>query len=141
MSRRLSLAGQLLALQVVIICVVLVGVTAVSVAQGNKRAQEAETRRAESAAESLANSRIFRESMEDEEYVFVRIAAENNRSVIGSASVVVALPDRTVIATADPEEVGKRFDLGDSDVLEGRSWTGERESEGRPGAIALVPIL
>jgi sensor histidine kinase regulating citrate/malate metabolism len=140
-SRRLSLAGQLLALQVVIICVVLVGVTAVSVAQGNKRAQEAETRRAESAAESLANSRIFRESMEDEEYVFVRIAAENNRSVIGSASVVVALPDRTVIATADPEEVGKRFDLGGSDVLEGRSWTGERAYEGKPGAIAMVPIL
>ena len=33
MNRRLSLAGQLLALQVVVICVVLVGVAAVTVAQ------------------------------------------------------------------------------------------------------------
>jgi sensor histidine kinase regulating citrate/malate metabolism len=140
-SRRLSLAGQLLALQVVIICVVLVGVTAVSVAQGNKRAQDAETRRAEAAAESLANGRAFREAVEDEEYVFVRTAAENNRSVIGSASVVVALTDRTIIATADPEQVGKRFDVGESDVLEGRSWKGERTYEGRPGAIAMAPIL
>ena len=38
MTRRLSLAGQLLALQVVIICVVLVGVTAVTVAQSTQRA-------------------------------------------------------------------------------------------------------
>lgn len=141
MSRRLSLAGQLLALQVVIICVVLVGVTAVSVAQGNKRAQDAETRRAQAAAESLANGRTFREAMEDEEYVFVRIAAENNRSVIGSASVVVGLPDRTVIATADPEQVGRRFDVGESTVLEGRSWVGERTYEGNPGAIAMAPVL
>ena len=36
-TRRLSLAGQLLALQVVIICVVLVGVTAVTVAQSTQR--------------------------------------------------------------------------------------------------------
>ena len=37
MTRRLSLAGQLLALQVVIICVVLVGVAAVTVAQSTQR--------------------------------------------------------------------------------------------------------
>jgi two-component system, CitB family, sensor kinase len=140
-SRRLSLAGQLLALQVVIICVVLIGVAAVSVAQGNKRAQDSESRRALAAAETLANGVTFRAAMEDEEYRVVRVLAESNRSVIGSASVVVALADRTVVATADPEEVGHRFDVGESPVLDGRSWVGERTFQGRPGTIAMVPVL
>src|SRR4051812_34130717 len=47
MSRRLSLAGQLLALQVVIVCVVLVGVTAVTVAQSATGARDFEGRRAQ----------------------------------------------------------------------------------------------
>ena len=64
MTRRLSLAGQLLALQVVIICVVLVGVTAVTVAQSTKRAQEVEGRRAQAVAETLANSRALRDAVD-----------------------------------------------------------------------------
>jgi two-component system, CitB family, sensor kinase len=49
-NRRLSLAGQLLALQVVIIFVVLVGVTAVTVAQSTLGAQQYEGRRAQAIA-------------------------------------------------------------------------------------------
>ena len=59
-SRRLSLAGQLLALQVVIICVVLVGVAAVTVAQSTQRASDYESSRAQAVAESLAGSRAVR---------------------------------------------------------------------------------
>ena len=66
MTRRLSLAGQLLALQVVIICVVLVGVTAVTVAQSTTGAQEFEGRRAQAVAETLANSRALRDAVDDE---------------------------------------------------------------------------
>jgi two-component system CitB family sensor kinase len=64
-TRRLSLAGQLLALQVVIIFVVLVGVTAVTVAQSTLRAHEIEGRRALAVAETLASSRALRDSMAD----------------------------------------------------------------------------
>ena len=48
-TRRLSLAGQLLALQVVIICVVLIGVAAVTVAQTIQGSHESEGRRARAA--------------------------------------------------------------------------------------------
>jgi two-component system CitB family sensor kinase len=140
-TRRLSLAGQLLALQVVIICVVLVGVAAVTVAQSTKRAQEFESRRALAAAETLANAQAFREAVEEEELNYVRVAAESNRSVIGSASVVVARADRTVLATADPDQLGARFDVGDSTVLAGRSWVGEQPFEGRPAAVGMAPVL
>ncbi|WP_369133124.1 ATP-binding protein [Modestobacter sp. I12A-02662] len=140
MTRRLSLAGQLLALQVVIICVVLVGVTAVTVAQSTRRAQEVEGRRALVVAETLANAQATREAMAAGAVRYLRVAAEVARSNSDSASVVVAGADRTVLATADPEELGARFDVGDSTVLTGRSWTGERPLDGDPAAGAMAPV-
>jgi two-component system, CitB family, sensor kinase len=139
-TRRLSLAGQLLALQVVIICVVLIGVGAVTVAQSTKRAQEVEGRRALVVAETLANAQATREAMADDEVRYLRVAAEVARSNSGSASVVVARADRTVLATADPEELDTRFDIDDSTVLSGRSWTGDQAFDGRPAASAMAPV-
>jgi two-component system CitB family sensor kinase len=139
-SRRLSLAGQLLALQVVIICVVLIGVGAVTVAQSTKRAQETEGRRALVVAETLANAQATRAAMEDDLVRYLRAAAEVARSNSGSASVVVARADRTVLATADPEELDTRFDVGDSTVLSGRSWTGDQAFDGNPAAAAMAPV-
>ena len=140
MTRRLSLAGQLLALQVVIICVVLVGVAAVTVAQTTKRVQETDGPRALVVAETLANAQATREAMEADEVRYLRVAAEVARSNSGSASVVVARADRTVVATADPEELGGRFDVGDSTVLAGRSWTGDQAFDGRSAAAAMAPV-
>jgi sensor histidine kinase regulating citrate/malate metabolism len=140
-TRRLSLAGQLLALQVVIIFVVLVGVTAVTVAQSTLGAHEYEGRRAQAVAETLAGSRALRTSLAAGGLAYAPIAAEASRSNSGSASVVVALPDRTVIASADPGELGRRYDVGDSTVLDGVGWRGEREVDGSHAAVAMAPIL
>jgi len=140
-SRRLSLAGQLLALQVVIICVVLVGVAAVTVAQSTKRAQEIEGRRALAVAETVANTRAVRDAVERGEITYVRVAAESSRSVSGSASVAVADVAGNVLASADPEELGRRFPLGNSPVLQGRSWVGDGTLDGDPAAVAMAPML
>jgi sensor histidine kinase regulating citrate/malate metabolism len=140
-GRRLSLAGQLLALQVVIICVVLLGVAAVSVAQSTQRAEDTEGRRALAVAETLANTAVVRQAMARDETAYVRVAAENTRSVSGSASVLVVRPDRTVVASADPAELDTRLELGDSTVLAGRAWVGERDVEGGRAAVAMVPMI
>src|SRR5215213_6945104 len=139
--RRLSLAGQLLALQVVIILVVLIGVTAVTVAQSTHGAQEFQGRRAQAVAETLANSRVLRDAVDDNEVDYVRVAAETTRTNSGSASVVVARADRTVMASADPADLRGRYDVGDSTVLEGRGWVGERLFDGSSAAVAMAPIL
>jgi two-component system, CitB family, sensor kinase len=140
-NRRLSLTGQLLALQVVIICVVLVGVAAVSVAQAIQRAEGVEGRRAQAVAESVANGRAFRRAVEDGTVAFVRVAAENARSSSLSESIAVADPGRRVLASSDPTLLGRRLDIGASDVLEGRSWRGDgRTHEGRRAAVAMAPI-
>jgi two-component system, CitB family, sensor kinase len=140
-TRRLSLAGQLLALQVVIICVVLIGVTAVTVAQSTSGAQEFQARRAQAIAETLANSRALRDAVDEGGDAYVRIAAETTRTNSGSASVVVASADRTVIASASPGERLRRYDVGDSTVLEGRGWVGERQFKDSPAAVAMAPVL
>ena len=140
-NRRLSLAGQLLALQVVVICVVLVGVAAVTVAQSTQRARESEGRRALAVAETVANTRLIREALERGEETYVRVAAESSRSVSGSGSVVVVGLDGRVIASADPAELGQQYPLGDSTVLQGRSWTGEGLLEADRAAVAMVPML
>ena len=140
MSRRLSLAGQLLALQVGIVCAVLVGVAAVTVAQSTSRAEEVESRRALQVAETLANARATREAMAAGLLEYVRIAAENSRSTSGSEDVVVAQADRTVLSSADPGLLGERYELGASRVLEGRAWTADVEVDDGLAAVAMAPV-
>jgi sensor histidine kinase regulating citrate/malate metabolism len=141
-TRRLSLTGQLLALQVVIICIVLVGVAAVSVAQATQRAEGVEGRRAQAVAESLANGRAFRAAVQNGTLAFVRVAAENARSASLSESIVVADAERRVLASSDPTLVDHRLDLGESDVLAGRSWRGDgRTHEGGRAAVAMTPVF
>jgi sensor histidine kinase regulating citrate/malate metabolism len=113
----------------------------VTVAQSTSSAQEYEGRRAQAVAETLAGSRALRDSVADGEVAYPRIAAETTRTNSGSASVVVARPDRTVIASADPGELRGRYDVGDSTVLDGVGWRGERQFSGRPAAVAMAPIL
>ena len=140
MTRRLSLAGQLLALQVVIVCAVLAGVAAVTVAQSTQRAEQTESARALAVAETLANARATRTALERDQLAYLRIAAENSRSYSGSEDVVVARTDRTVLASADPGRLGQPLDLGASRVLEGRSWVGDLDVPDGRAAMAMSPV-
>ena len=141
MTRRLSLAGQLLALQVVIVFVVLVGVAAVTVAQTLQGAHENEGRRSLAVGETLANARATRDAVDEGGLRYLRIAAASTRTAFDAASVVIADDERVVLAATDGDLIATRFPIGDSTVLSGRSWTGEQVFEGRPAAVAMVPIL
>ena len=146
MSRRLSLAGQLLALQVVIIAVVLVGVAAVTVAQSTKRASEEESGRARALAESMAAGRTLRLALDrpvlpDFSVAIVRNAAESERGRSGSEQVVVGTADGTVLASADPSELGERLTAPEDRVLAGVGWTGVRERSSGPVAVAVAPVM
>ena len=141
MNRRLSLAGQLLALQMVIICVVLVGVAAVTVAQTIQGAHEVEGRRALAAGEFVANARATRDAVDEASVRYLRIVALSARTAFDTASVTIADARRNVLASTDPELVDARFPPGESTVLSGRAWSGEGSWNGRPAAVAMVPVL
>ena len=127
MRRRMTLARQLLALQLLILLGVIVGVTAVSLAQSAEAVRRTEGRRALSAAENVAATPVVRDLLpvaRPGEGSALPSAAESQRSLSGAVSVVLARPNGTVVTSSDPRQVGTRMRFGNAQVPLGRSWTG-----------------
>ena len=146
MTRRrgMSLAGQYLVLQLLIVLAVLVAVVAISLAQSAAAFERTEGRRALSAAEALGNNPAVRQLLPDAEPrrgAALTSVAETVRTVSGSSQVALARLDRTVVATSDPGLLGQPLQLGDSRVLEGRAWTGVVNESGTMYLSAHVPVL
>ena len=140
--REMSLAGQFLALQVLVVLVVLVAVGAISVAQTARAFERGETRPALSAAENLAASPAVRERIvgaRPYDRSGLGSVAETVRTVSGSTSVLLARPDRVVLVSSDPTEVGERF-AAEGRVLQGAAWTGTQHEGGRTTVVAQVPV-
>lgn len=154
MRRRWSLAGQLLALQLVIVSLVLVAVAAASLAQSRARFDEAAGRQAAAVAETVAATALVRGSLEQPVTRSagggdsaprgtspLRTVAESARSVSGSTSVVVTDRTGTVLATADPGELATRLVLPGDVLSTGRSWVGTVERQGASSVVGQVPVL
>ena len=71
---------------------------------------------------------------------YLQIAALGTRTAFEAGSVLVVDAERTVLASSDPDAIDTRFAVDDSPVLTGRSWVGERPYDGRPAAVAMVPL-
>lgn len=144
MRRRLSLAGQLLAFQLLVVLVVLVAVAAVSIAQSAESVRRAETRRATSAAENVAATPLIRQQIETARPRMgsaLPAAAEKLRTLSGAKSVILALVDGTILTSSDPAQIGTPLAMGDSQVVHGRAWNGLVSRDGRDYVSAQVPIF
>ncbi|MBT2511988.1 sensor histidine kinase [Arthrobacter sp. ISL-30] len=140
----MSLAGQYLALQLLIVLAVLVGVVAISLAQSAQAFERVEGRRALSAAESVAAMPVVRSLLPGAEPKLgaaLPAVAESARTVSGSSFVTLAKPDLTILTSPDPSRLGRSLELGDSDVRSGRSWTGTVSMDGIVSMVAHVPVL
>ena len=122
MPRHVTLAGQLLALQLLIVLGVLAGVTAVSIAQSGETTRRTESRRALSSAENVAANPLVRQRLP----VAVPLAddglpaaAEGSRALSGARSVLLVRTDGTVVTSADPAQVGRRLAFARPDVVTG----------------------
>lgn len=142
--RRITLAGQYLVLQLLIVLAVLVGVIAISLAQSAQTFERVEGRRALSAAETLAAMPAVRSLLPVAEPRLgsaLPAVAESVRTVSGSSFAILARPDRAIITSPDPSQLGELLPLGESSVLSGRSWTGEVNMDGTTSLVAHVPVL
>lgn len=141
----MSLAGQYLVLQLLIVLAVLVAVVAISLAQSAAAFERVEGRRALSAAEALGNNPAVRELLptaEPRTGAALPAVAESVRTVSGSAQVALAKLDRTVVASSDPSLLGQKLELGESRVMDGRAWTGVVDGNSGPAVLsAHVPVL
>ena len=131
----------MLAMQFGIMCVVLAGVVAGSLAQSEARFKENETGRARTVAEWLASNGGVRLAAAGEAGYLgqAQYLAESGRTLEGSTTVMIARADRRVIVSTDPlPKVGKVY-LQDTGAFDGHSWTGTEEGTG--AAFAMAPIL
>jgi sensor histidine kinase regulating citrate/malate metabolism len=138
----MTLAGQYLLLQVLIVLVVLLAVGAISVAQTARAFERSEVRPALSAAENLAANPTVRDRIVGAHLRARPLAsvAESSRTMSGSTSVLVAGTDGIVLVSSDPTQVGRRAPIGRSRVLAGASWTGTRDVAGRTTVVAQAPV-
>ncbi|WP_142059211.1 sensor histidine kinase [Pseudarthrobacter sp. B4EP4b] len=140
----MSLAGQYLVLQLLIVLAVLVAVVAISLAQSAATFERVEGRRALSAAEALGNNPAVRELLptaEPRNGAALPAVAEAVRTLSGSSQVALAKQDRTVVASSDPSLLGEKLDIGPSRVMEGRAWTGVVAESSAAMLSAHVPVL
>jgi two-component system, CitB family, sensor kinase len=142
MLRRVSLAGQLLVLQLVIVLVVLVAVAAVSVAQAQASFREVQGRRFKSAAERAAATPLVTEYLLDPaRRAALAAVVDAYREDADAAYALVAGTDRRILASSDAGQVGQLADLRGSNVLQGRSWEGVVTEGGVRSVVAHAPIL
>jgi len=132
----------MLAMQLAIMCVVFVGVAAVSLAQSDARFRDTEGRRAQAIAENLAGTAGILEAAETGSPGFVSQAqtvVEASRSYSGSTKVVVAAPDRRIIVSTDPLPRSTPVLLQDTPSFDGRGWVGTEADTG--AAMASAPLI
>lgn len=138
----MTLAGQMLALQLMIVLVVLVAVGAVSLAQSEATFARVEGRRVSSIAEQLAANPLVRDQLERPEVrtglATVALATQVQANV---SSISMSDPDRTVRVSTDPSLEGGRLPgaAGTGDLRAG--WTGTVELDGHRHLAARVPVL
>ncbi|HZO64978.1 MAG TPA: ATP-binding protein [Kribbellaceae bacterium] len=142
LDRRLSLAGQLLVLQLAIVVVVLVAVAAVSLAQSASTFNRVEGRRVTALAEQLATNTVLRDRLTE------RAPGETLAPLVqtiltqsGVTSVAVADIDGQIVAATDPRLVGTQLVFGDAGVRDGQGWSGELEYADTRELVSQVPVL
>jgi two-component system CitB family sensor kinase len=139
----MTLAGQFLLLQVLIVLAVLIAVGAISIAQSARTFERQEFRPARSAAENLAANPFVRQGITAAKpggSSGLASVAESVRTVSGSSGVLLTGTDRFALVSSDPSQVGRRVTLGSSRVLDGASWTGTQVQGGRTVVVAQVPV-
>ena len=140
--RRPTLAGQLFALQLAIIVVVLVAVAGVSLAQAASTFERVEGRRVAGLAEQIAVSPLVRSNLaEPETRTGLATLAQSVVTQTGVSSVSFAETDLDVRVSTDPSIEGSPMVLGSPRVEGGASWSGTLEIDGVDHLVSQVPVL
>jgi sensor histidine kinase regulating citrate/malate metabolism len=136
-DRHVTLAGQFLALQLVVLLLVLLVTSVVSLRQSDAEFRDTRGARLRAAAENIANTAPVRTSLRrSTPPASLSFYPEQTQRTYLASSVYLTRPDGTIVAGTNPAAVGDRIDLTTSDVTEGRSWTGDVDDRGRRSIAA-----
>ncbi|MFM6851332.1 MAG: ATPase, partial [Terrabacter sp.] len=139
---RLTLTGQLFAVQVLILVGILVAVGFVSLAQSEATFTRTEGRRMSAIAEQMASTPIVRTEMAPGGVV--NVLPSLVQSIVTQYSVTsmtVADADEIVRVSSDPTLERAPIPLGSPAVADGASWTGVMDVRGERMIVAQSPLL
>lgn len=141
-SRRHTLAGELLVLQLAIVVIVLVAVAAVSLAQSKATFDRVEGRRVTALAEEMAGNPLLRSQLvrpAPAEALAPLLQTRLTQSNVSSVTVADARGE--IVASTDPTLVGTRLPVAGPSVAQARGWSGELPVDGVRELVAQVPVL
>ncbi|WP_046471960.1 sensor histidine kinase [Allosalinactinospora lopnorensis] len=142
MRPRFTLAGQFLALQLMIVVAVLLAVVGVSVAQADARFRQVEGQSMLAVAESAASMGAVRTGLTNpDRQGILQPTAERLRGLSNADHLVIAGTDRRMRSSADPRRIGQTIDLSESTVLSGRTWIGVMAIGEERVLAAHVPVI
>lgn len=140
---RLTLAGQFLVLQLSVLVMVLAVAGFVTLQQTESSFREERGSRLRQAAESLANTAVVRDELQQRYPATEALAsyATEVQNRLGADAVYLTDADGRQVIGPDPTLEEERIDLGDRSILQGRVWTGDVDERDRHSLAALVPVL
>ncbi len=148
-GRELTLAGQFLLLQLVVVALLLGIVAALSLRQSTADFTEERGAQMRSVAEYVAGLLPLRDHLDqartdevlDEDTPRVLAPyADRGVQLSGADNVLVVSLDGEVLAASEPSLVGRTAELGESNATEGRQWSGDVEVDGERLVAAHAPI-
>ncbi|WP_199906795.1 sensor histidine kinase [Aeromicrobium chenweiae] len=140
--RRLTLAGQFLVLQLVVVALVLAIVGAISLHQSTASFAADRGTQMRSVAEYLANTAVVRDRVTGPDAATsLAPAIDRAVSLSGATDIAIADPRGRILSSSDPRLVGTRAALGESDVRAGRGWVGDIDTRGRRYVAGHAPII
>lgn len=138
MASRAPLSRQLLGWQLLMVVVLLAAVTVFSAIQSNNSFQDNEGRRMLSVAEDVAATPLVQDAPTDPlRYHQLAPIARNAENLSGADFVIITRPDLTILTSPDPRETRTKLAIGDSMILDGRSWVGVVGDT----LVAHVPVI
>jgi len=136
-----TLAGQFLALQVVLLLLVVAVTSVVSFRQSDADFRDARGARLRASAENLASTEALQVGIDDPgQHGALAFYAQQRQDDIGATAVYLTDPAGTIVVSTDPTRVGDRIDLGPG-VTDRRAWNGDLDDRGERAIAAQVPIL
>jgi two-component system CitB family sensor kinase len=137
---RLSLARQLLLLQMLMVVLVVGAVGWVSTVQADQSFRTDTERRVLGTADATAAERVVRDALVVHEKGPVGVRLERVRVAVGASYVALVAVDGHVLATSVPGATAKDLAVR-ADVRGGASWAGPHDRVGRKAIEAQVAVL
>ncbi len=136
-----TLAGQFLALQVVLLLLVVAVTSVVSFRQSDADFRDSRGARLRSAAENIASTpAVQRDLTQGAQPLALAVYIQQRQDDVGASAVYLTDPSGRIVVSTDPTRAGERIELGDG-VAELRAWSGDLTDRGERAIAAQVPII